>query len=40
MAADAETQRWWAVCMPCQVPLETRGDGDWWAEMEEVFHVD
>ena len=40
MAADEETQRWWAVCMPCQQPLDTRNDGEWWAEMEEVFHVD
>ena len=24
MAADPETQRWWAVCMPCQQPLDTR----------------
>ncbi len=40
MAADPETQRWWAVCGPCQEPLETRSEGEWWAEMEEVFHVD
>lgn len=40
MAADPETQRWWAVCMPCQIPLETRKDGEWWAMMEEVFHLD
>ncbi|MET1412144.1 L-rhamnose mutarotase [Roseibium sp. HPY-6] len=40
MAADPETQRWWDVCMPCQVPLETRKDGEWWAMMEEVFHLD
>ncbi|MBB94151.1 MAG: hypothetical protein CML68_06080 [Rhodobacteraceae bacterium] len=40
MAADEETQRWWAVCMPCQVPLDTRKEGEWWADMEEVFHVD
>ena len=40
MAADPETQRWWDVCMPCQAPLDTRKDGDWWADMEEVFHVD
>ena len=40
MAADPETQRWWAVCMPCQKPLATRADGDWWAPMDEVFHVD
>jgi len=40
MAADPETQRWWAVCGPCQEPLETRAEGEWWADMEEVFHVD
>ena len=38
MAADATTQKWWAVCMPCQQPLSDRGEGKWWADMEEVFH--
>jgi L-rhamnose mutarotase len=37
MAADPTTQEWWAVCMPCQQPLDTRKNGEWWAEMEEVF---
>ena len=40
MAADAKTQEWWEVCMPCQEPLETRAEGEWWASMEEVFHTD
>ncbi|WP_428671874.1 L-rhamnose mutarotase [Roseibium sp.] len=40
MAADPKTQEWWDVCMPCQQPLETRKDGEWWAMMEEVFHHD
>ena len=40
MAADETTQRWWAVCKPCQEPLETRAPGEWWANMEEVFHSD
>jgi len=40
MAADPLTQKWWAVCNPCQVPLETSQEGEWWANMEEVFHVD
>ncbi len=40
MAADPETQRWWDVCMPCQVPYDTRKDGEWWAMMDEVFHLD
>lgn len=40
MAADPETQRWWEVCMPCQSPLDTRAEGEWWATMQEVFHHD
>jgi hypothetical protein len=23
-----------------QAPLATRGEGDWWAMAEEVFHTD
>jgi len=38
MAADTKTQQWWELCKPCQIPLETRGEGEWWADMEEVFH--
>ena len=40
MAADPTTQEWWDVCKPCQVPLENRKTGEWWANMEEVFHHD
>jgi L-rhamnose mutarotase len=40
MAADPETQRWWDVCKPCQKPLDTRKEGEWWAMMDEVFHLD
>lgn len=40
MAADATTQKWWDVCKPCQEPLDTRAEGEWWASMEEVFHCD
>ena len=40
MAADPETQRWWPFCEPCQQPLESRAEGEWWATMEEVFHLD
>jgi L-rhamnose mutarotase len=25
---------------PCQQPLATRDEGEWWAPMEEVFHHD
>lgn len=40
MAADPITQEWWSVCKPCQQPLETRREGEWWSDMEEVFHLD
>ena len=40
MAADAKTQEWWAIMGPMQQPIETRQPGEWWAEMEEVFHTD
>ena len=40
MAADPVTQEWWDVMMPMQDPLPTRKEGEWWAEMEEVFHQD
>jgi len=40
MAADPVTQKWWALCMPCQAPLASRHEGEWWAEMPEVFHTD
>ena len=40
MAADPRTQEWWAVCMPKQAPLDTRKGGEWWAEMDLVFHLD
>ena len=40
MAADPMTQKWWSICKPCQEPLETRAEGEWWADMEEVFHCD
>ena len=40
IAADKTTQDWWAVCMPMQIPFATRKEGEWWAAMEEVFHLD
>jgi len=39
MAADPVTQEWWKVCIPCQMPVETRKEGEWWASMEEVFYT-
>ncbi|MCO5734286.1 L-rhamnose mutarotase [Rhizobium sp. SSA_523] len=39
IAADPKNQEWWSFCIPCQKPFETRKDGEWWAMMEEVFHL-
>jgi len=40
VAAAEITQQWWRETEPCQQPLATRKPGEWWAQMEEVFHVD
>ena len=40
MAADPETQRWWDVVKPFQEPVEDRESGEWWKNIDEVFHLD
>jgi L-rhamnose mutarotase len=40
MAADPETQRWWAECIPCQRQTDDAVPGEWWTPIEEVFHSD
>lgn len=40
MAADKKTQEWWDITKPMQKPVENRADGEWWANLEEVFHQD
>jgi L-rhamnose mutarotase len=40
MAADPATQEWWSRMGPMQLPFDDRISGEWWAAMEEVFHVD
>jgi L-rhamnose mutarotase len=40
MAADPMTQKWWGECKPCQKPVESAGGGEWWADMQEVFHLE
>lgn len=40
MAADDETQRWWDVVKPLMEPIETRNAGEFWADMDEIFHLD
>ena len=40
MAADPLTQKWWDIMKPMQEPVANRAEGEWWANMEEVFHLD
>jgi len=40
MAADPQTQEWWKIMEPMQRPFESRTSGEWWASMDEVFHLD
>ncbi len=40
ISASADMKRWWELTDPMQRPLETRKSGEWWADMEEVFHTD
>jgi L-rhamnose mutarotase len=40
IAADPETQRWWALTDPCQEQLPGTPDGSQWAPLAELWHLD
>ena len=40
MADDETTRKWWDLVKPFQTPLDSRKEGEWWADMEEVYHLD
>ncbi|MER5342881.1 MULTISPECIES: L-rhamnose mutarotase [Streptomyces] len=40
IAADPVSREWWALTDPCQRPLDTAAEGQWWAPAEEIFHLD
>ena len=40
MAEDEVTQAWWSLCKPMQEPVPEARPGEWWHELEEVFHLD
>jgi L-rhamnose mutarotase len=40
MAAEPIYQKWLALCDPLQTPLESRRPGEWWAAMDEIYHLD
>ncbi|PAF42327.1 L-rhamnose mutarotase [Helicobacter sp. 11S03491-1] len=40
MAQDEMTKLWWQHTDICQLPIESAKKGEWWADMEEVYHLD
>jgi len=40
IAADPATRQWWQLTDPCQVRLPGTPDGEQWATMTEVWHLD
>jgi L-rhamnose mutarotase len=40
IAADPDTQRWWKVTAPMQIPVPEIIVGEWWHTIPEAFHMD
>jgi L-rhamnose mutarotase len=40
IANDETTREWWKLTDPCQHPVNSALDSEWWAEAEELFHLD
>jgi L-rhamnose mutarotase len=40
MADHAETQLWWNTVKPLMEPIENRKIDEFWADMDEIFHID
>ena len=40
MAADPETQRWWSIMDPMQMPMTDALPGEKWSVAREVFHFE
>ncbi|WP_299583892.1 L-rhamnose mutarotase [uncultured Sunxiuqinia sp.] len=40
LAADSTILAWWKLTDPCQEPVPFARKGEWWADMEEVYHLD
>jgi L-rhamnose mutarotase len=40
LANAPRMREWWDITESMQIPVETRAKGEWWANMEEVFHQD
>ncbi|MCP4297273.1 MAG: L-rhamnose mutarotase, partial [Proteobacteria bacterium] len=38
MAEDPKTKEWWKLTDPCQRPLDSHKENEWWSPLVEVFH--
>ena len=37
--ANAEHRQWLEFTAVCQIPVDSADAGQWWAPMEEIFHI-
>jgi L-rhamnose mutarotase len=40
MRGSAVLEPWRSLMAACQQPLDSAGPNEWWASMEEVYHLD
>jgi L-rhamnose mutarotase len=40
IAADETTKEWWQLTDPCQQPVDSAVESEWWVSAEEIFHLD
>jgi L-rhamnose mutarotase len=40
IATDETTKEWWKLTDPCQQPVDSATESEWWAPAEELFHLD
>lgn len=40
LAAAPRMREWWDLTEPMQVPDSRRNAGEWWMNLEELFHAD
>ena len=40
LAADSTIQEWWKLTDPCQEPVSFAKENEWWADLEEIYHLE
>lgn len=40
LSTEPVIQEWWKLTDPCQEPVESAAEGEWWAPMMELYHLD